>query len=111
MSTTKLARTYGFKLSTATEISAAVLLFCARIAASMTRRPMPVDRFAESITVIRSCAFSSSAASCITLPEEDILLEIEKQTILRFLARDKLLSTSMAFHCFVTFREGPHYTG
>lgn len=38
-------------------------------------------------------------------------VEQEKQTILRFLARDKLLSTSMAFHCFVTFREGPHYTG
>ena len=38
-------------------------------------------------------------------------VEQEKQTILRFLARDKLLSTSMMIHCFVTFREGPHYTG
>ena len=83
VSTTKLALTFGFNASIAETISSTVWLFCAIIAASITRSPIPVERFAESITVIQSSASSSSAAIRITFPDVDILLEIEKHTISR----------------------------
>ncbi len=44
---------------------------------------MPVDRFAESITRSDPARPVLLPQARITLPEEDILLEIEKQTILR----------------------------
>jgi len=74
----------GFKDSIVAVISAADCPFSAIIAASMTRSPIPVERFAESTTVTRSDASNSSAARRMTFPEVDMLPEMEKQTISRF---------------------------
>ena len=60
-------------------ISAALFPCCAISAASMTRSPIPVERFAESITVTRFSAFSSSAARRITFMEDDIPDAMAKQ--------------------------------
>ena len=79
--TTKLALTFGFKVSMTEAISDAECPFFAIMAASITRSPIPVERFAESITVIRFSASSSPAARRMTLPDVDILFEMEKQTI------------------------------
>ena len=49
----------------------------------ITRSPIPVERLAESTTVIRSEASSSSVARRMTLPEVDMLEEMEKQTTSR----------------------------
>jgi len=81
VSTTKLALTFGFKVSMTEAISDAECPFFAIMAASITRSPIPVERFAESITVIRFSASSSPAARRMTLPDVDILFEMEKQTI------------------------------
>ena len=70
----------GFKDAIVAAISAADCPFSAIIAASMTRSPIPVERFAESTTVTRSDASNSSAARRMTFPEVDMLPEMEKQT-------------------------------
>ena len=79
VSTTKLARTFGMSFLTAAVISAAVCPCSAMMAASNTRSPIPVERFSESMIVTCAAASSSSAARRMTLPEVDMLPEIEKQ--------------------------------
>ena len=91
--------------SMAVVISAAVFPSEARMAACITCRPMPVDRFAELMTVTLSEASSSSAASRITLPEVDMLSEMEKQMISRP-SSTKGCMTSMA-----SVREGAEVLG
>ena len=66
-----------------------------KMAACITCSPIPVDRLAELITVTLSEASRSSAASRMTLPEVDMLSEIEKQMISRPSSRKGFI-TSMA---------------
>lgn len=55
-----------------------------------------------------------TASVLISMEEEQAQPEWvkqERESILRFLARDKLLSTSIMHRCFITFRKWSYHTG
>ena len=87
VSTTKDARTSGISEVTCATISLADLPSCAITAASITSRPMPVERLWLSTTWMRSDAPSSAAASTMFAPVADILPEMENATISSYVSR------------------------